>query len=56
MAYAGEHKPLVAEFASTVKYASRESVAEKPKKRAAQFFVTLQQDVQDWLALGGRKK
>jgi hypothetical protein len=51
----GEHKPLVGEFAFQVKFPSRESVAEKPKKRAAQFFVTLQQDVQDWLALGVTK-
>jgi hypothetical protein len=51
----GEHKPLVGEFAFQVKFPSRESVAEKPKKRAAQFFITLQQDVRDWLALGVTK-
>jgi hypothetical protein len=31
------------------------SVAEKPKKLAAQFYVTLQRDVSDWLALGVTK-
>ena len=51
----GEHKPLVGEFAFQVKFPSRESVAEKPKKRAAQFFITLQQNVRDWLALGVTK-
>jgi hypothetical protein len=51
----GEHKPLVGEFAFQVKFPSRESVAEKPKKRAAQFFITFQQDVRDWLALGVTK-
>ena len=51
----GEHKPLVGEFAFQVKFPSRESVAEKPKVRAAQFFITLQQDVRDWLALGVTK-
>jgi len=51
----GEHKPLVGEFAFQVKFPDRESVAEKPKKRAAQFFITLQQDVQERLALGVTK-
>ena len=51
----GEHKPLVGEFAFQVKFASRESVAEKQKKRAAQFYITLQQEVKDWLALGVTK-
>jgi hypothetical protein len=51
----GEHKPLVGEFAFQVKFPSRESVSEKSKKLAAQFYVTLQQDVKDWLALGVTK-
>lgn len=51
----GEHKPLVGEFAFQVKFPSRESVAEKAKKLAAQFYITLQWDVQDWLALGVTK-
>lgn len=51
----GEHKSLVGEFAFQVKFPSRESVAEKQKKLAAQFYVTLQQDVRDWLALGVTK-
>jgi hypothetical protein len=51
----GEHKPLVGEFAFQVKFPSKESVAEKPKKLAAQFYVTLQENVRDWLALGVTK-
>lgn len=51
----GEHKPLVGEFAFQVKFPSKESVAEKPKKLAAQFYVTLQQNVKEWLALGVTK-
>ena len=51
----GEHKPLVGEFAFQVQFASRESVAEKPKKLAAQFYVTLQHAVTNWLALGVTK-
>jgi hypothetical protein len=51
----GEHLPLVGEFAFQVKFPSRASVAEKPKKLAAQFYLALQQDVKDWLALGVTK-
>ena len=51
----GEHKPLVGEFAFQVKFPNRESVAEKTKKLAAQFYVSLQQEVKDWLALGVTK-
>jgi hypothetical protein len=51
----GEHKPLVGEFAFQVQFPSRESVAEKPKKLAAQFYVALQHSVTNWLALGVTK-
>ena len=51
----GEHRPLVGELAFQVKFPSRESVSEKPKKRAAEFFITLQHDVRDWLTLGVTK-
>ena len=48
----GEHKSLVGEFAFQLKFARKEEVAEKQKKLAAQFYVSLQREVQDWLALG----
>jgi hypothetical protein len=51
----GEHKSLVGEFAFQVKFPNRESVAAKAKKLAAQFYITLQQDVKGWLALGVTK-
>jgi len=51
----GEHKSLVGEFAFQVKFDRREDIGEKQKKLAAQFYVSLQQDVQDWLALGVTK-
>lgn len=51
----GEHLPLVGEFAFQVKFANRASVAAKPKKLVAQFYIALQQDVKDWLALGVTK-
>jgi len=51
----GEHKSLVGEFAFQVQFDKRESVGDKQKKLAAQFYISLQQDVQDWLALGVTK-
>ena len=51
----GEHKSLVGEFAFQAKFDHKGDVAEKQKKLAAQFYVTLQEDVQDWLALGATK-
>jgi hypothetical protein len=51
----GEHKSLVGEFAFQVKFADKSAIAEKQKKLAAQFYVSLQQEVQDWLALGVTK-
>ena len=51
----GEHKSLVGEFAFQVKFDRKEDVAEKQKKLAAQFYVTLQEDVENWLALGVTK-
>jgi hypothetical protein len=51
----GEHKSLVGEFAFQVKFDSREEIGGKQKKLAADFYVTLQQDVKDWLALGVTK-
>jgi hypothetical protein len=51
----GEHKSLVGEFAFQVKFDRKEDVSEKRKKLVAQFYVSLQQDVQDWLALGVTK-
>jgi hypothetical protein len=51
----GEHKSLVGEFAFQVKFDRKEDVAEKQKRLAGQFYVTLQQDVQDWLVLGVTK-
>jgi hypothetical protein len=51
----GEHKSLVGEFAFQVKFDQKEDIAEKQKRLAAQFYVTLQQDVQDWLVLGVTK-
>jgi hypothetical protein len=51
----GEHLALVGEFAFQVKFDRKEDVAEKQKKLVAQFYVTLQHEVEDWLALGVTK-
>lgn len=51
----GEHKSLVGEFAFQVKFSTREEVAEKPKRLAGAFYMTLQKEVEDWLALGMTK-
>lgn len=51
----GEHKSLVGEFAFQVKFDRRESIGETQKKRVAQFYLTLQRDVEAWLALGVTK-
>lgn len=51
----GEHKSLVGEFAFQIKFSDLAAVAEKQKKLAVQFYVSLQRDVQDWLQLGVTK-
>lgn len=51
----GEHKSLVGEFAFQAKFSDRTALAEKQKKLAMQFYVSLQRDVQDWLQLGCTK-
>lgn len=51
----GEHMPLVGEFAFQVKFDRKEDVHLKARELAEQFFVSLQQDVQDWLLLGTTK-
>ena len=51
----GEHKQLVGEFAFQLQFPSRESLAEKQKKLTTQFYISLQQEVKDWLALGVTK-
>jgi len=51
----GEHKSLVGEFAFQVKFDREEDVAEKQRKLVAQFYVSLQDEVEDWLALGVTK-
>jgi hypothetical protein len=51
----GEHQSLVGEFAFQVKFDSREDVHRKARKCCEQFFISLQQDVKDWISLGTTK-
>jgi hypothetical protein len=51
----GEHKQLVGEFAFQVQFPRREAVANKSKQLATQYYVALQNEVKDWLALGVTK-
>ena len=51
----GEHLPLVGEFAYQTKFDRADDVSSKARTRCEQFFVTLQQDAGDWVALGTTK-
>jgi hypothetical protein len=51
----GEHKALCGEFSFQVQFDTKASVAEAQKKKVAQFYVSLQLAVEDWLALGVTK-
>lgn len=51
----GEHKPLVGEFAFQAKFPDKDVFAQKCKKLTAQFYVNLQHEVENWLALGVTK-
>ena len=51
----GEHMPLVGEFAFQAKFDSKEQLAQKQRDRAARFYITLQHELEDWLALGVTK-
>ncbi len=51
----GEHKSLVGEFAFQAKFDRRESVSQKSKRLGTDFYMALQQEVADMLALGVTK-
>ncbi|CAH1654731.1 MAG: hypothetical protein M9937_22650 [Chelatococcus sp.] len=51
----GEHRSLVGEFAFQAKFDRKEDIAQQQRKIASQFYVTLQREVADWLALGVTK-
>jgi hypothetical protein len=51
----GEHRSLVGEFAFQAKFDSREDVSAKARRLGGAFYMTLQQEVADMLALGVTK-
>jgi hypothetical protein len=51
----GDHRSLVGEFAFQAKFDRREDFAAKQKARCTEFYVGLQREVADWLALGVTK-
>jgi len=51
----GEHKSLVGEFSFQCRFERSEDFHTKARKRAEQFFVTLQHTVADWVLLGVTK-
>jgi hypothetical protein len=51
----GEHKPLVGEFAFQVKFDRAADLGAKQRSLVEQFYISLQYDIQDWLALGVTK-
>ncbi|MBN8493259.1 MAG: hypothetical protein J0M00_17770 [Burkholderiales bacterium] len=51
----GEHLPLVGEFAFQLKFPSRAALGAKTRRLAADFYLALQHEVRDWLALGVTK-
>jgi hypothetical protein len=51
----GEHKSLVGEFAFQVRFDRRESISAKQRRLVAQFYVALQHEAAEMLALGVTK-
>lgn len=51
----GEHLPLVGEFAFQLKFDRKEDMAARQKNLAALFYLALQHQVAEWLALGVTK-
>jgi hypothetical protein len=51
----GDHRPLVGEFAFQIKFKRADYLKEKALKRGQAFFLALQDEAMDWIALGSTK-
>ncbi len=51
----GEHRPLVGEFSYQARFDRDKPLHKKARELCEQFFITLQLDVKDWIALGTTK-
>ena len=51
----GDHSPLIGEFAFQIRFKRREELNEKAMARGKAFFLSLQNNARDWIALGATK-
>ena len=51
----GEHRPLIGEFSFQIRFDDRKELALDAMKRAEAFFIALQFEAQDWMALDATK-
>lgn len=51
----GDHRPLIGEFGFQLKLGRNGKLNDRPMKRAEAFFLALQDEARDWIALGATK-
>jgi hypothetical protein len=51
----GEHRPLIGEFAFQIRFKNRRDLHPDAMKRIETFFIALQYEAQDWIALDATK-
>lgn len=51
----GDHRPLIGEFGYQLKYGRTGKLNDRAMKRAEAFFLALQDEARDWIALGATK-
>jgi hypothetical protein len=51
----GDHRPLIGEFAFQIKFRRKEELNDRAMRRAEAFFLALQDEARDWIALGATK-
>ena len=51
----GEHRPLIGEFASQIRFKDRDDLSPEALARARRFFIALQFAAKDWVALNATK-
>ncbi len=51
----GDHSPLIGEWAFQIKFKRREDLNEAAMARGEKFFIALQHEAKDWVALGATK-
>jgi hypothetical protein len=51
----GEHRPLIGEFTFQIRFKDRKELARDAMKKVEAFFIALQYEAQDWIALNATK-